>query len=348
MSDKDIEPCGIWSSDFTWDGYFMRMHMKTFTQKYDMYSPRTWPLVRQVVATENSVDYRKSKVPPEYLRTVNRRKNRNMKNLFRYYPLNYDRNGELRAHPHMPPDELEEWLSQVSRGVRATTVEVDTKDVVHDSHATEVLPEDSCPDACPDVAYEEIMKVLADSDPTSVATVAKLEEELSCTQKKLGEVEKNSLTRYNSLFKIAKSRHENALMYRAHAENILKEKTRAEEALLDETARVTKLENELKSSKVSKIKLQSMFDDLENTYVQSLQDVRSVVATKVEEIKGLDAEVKKLTADLAVANQGIAAGKQRIVKILKEMKKAQEPSSQKNKATEDILEVQRKKLKSEA
>jgi len=127
MSDKDIEPCGTWNGDFSWDGYFMRMHMKTVTQQYDMYNPRTWPLIRHVVATENGVDYRKSKIPPEYLvyeqtlikemdelrplqgqRVVSRRKNRVVKNLFRYYPLNYDRNGELRAHPHIPAYELEE------------------------------------------------------------------------------------------------------------------------------------------------------------------------------------------------------------------------------------------------
>ncbi|KAI4949602.1 hypothetical protein J4E91_005342 [Alternaria rosae] len=342
MSDKDIEPCGVWSGDFTWDGYFMRMHMKTVNREYDMFNPRTWPLVSQVVATENKIDYRKSKVPPEYLvyeqtlikdldglrplqgqRIVNRRKNRNMKNFFRYYPLNYDRNGELRAHPHMLPDELKEWLSHVNRSIRTTTEDTDTKDEVNDNHANGVLPEDGCPDACPDAAYEEIMKTLIDSGPTSATAVARLEEELSCTRKKLEEVEKNSVTRYNSLFE----------------QTLRKEKARTEEALSNETAKVTKLENELKSSKVSKFKLQSMFDDLENTYVQSLQDVRSEVVTKVEEIKGLDAEVKKLTADLAVANQGIAAGKQRIVMIWKEMKKVQGPSSQKNKATEDISEV---------
>ena len=377
MSDKDIEPCGVWDSDFSWDGYFLRMHMKTVTQQYDMYNPRTWPLVSQVMATENNSDYRKSKVPPEYLvyeqtlikdldalrplqaqRTLNRRKNRGMKNLFRYYPLNYDRNGELRAHPHIPADELEEWLNQVCRSVPTTTEEVDTKDVVYDDHANESLPKDSYLEACPDAAYDAIMKTLVDSGPASIATVARLEEELSCARKNFQEMRKNSVTKYDELAKKTQH-HQNVLLkYAAYLSKGRKELTRTGKALSEEKAKVTKLESDLESCLASNIRLQDRYDALEREYArsqammdglsQNLQHRTSEVASKIGEIKGLDSVVKKLTADLAVANQETTAEKQRIVKIWKELKKVQESSSQKNKATEDVSETQRKKLKSEA
>lgn len=127
MSNEDTKPCGDWNGDFTWDGHFLRMHIKTVTQKYDMEDPRTWPLVHGVVATGDGVDHRKTKLPPQYMvydqdliKTLNeyrplqgsraksgRQRKNDATSRFLFYPFNYDRWGQLRAHPHIPPDDLE-------------------------------------------------------------------------------------------------------------------------------------------------------------------------------------------------------------------------------------------------
>lgn len=127
MSNEDTKPYGDWNGDFTWDGHFLRMHIKTVTQKYDMEDPRTWPLVHGVVATGDGVDHRKTKLPPQYMvydqdliKTLNeyrplqgsraksgRQRKNDATSRFLFYPFNYDRWGQLRAHPHIPPDDLE-------------------------------------------------------------------------------------------------------------------------------------------------------------------------------------------------------------------------------------------------
>ena len=368
MSNNHIEPSDFWSGDFTWDGHFMRMHMKMVTKKYDMYNPSTWPLVYRVVATDNATDYRKSRVPPEYmvyeqslineldeLRPLCRQKSaecgngENMKILFHYYPLNYDRKGGLREYPHIPFDELEEWMSYCRRSKLITTEKSDAKDVVQ---------EDKNADTCPDAAYEEIMKTLTDSESASVVSISKVEEQLSCARKELRDAKESfENTRKGLLHDVEASRIA-MQKYQKQAASNIEEKVHAEKALSAQTTRVKELQTTLMFLRCSKEMLRLEYKTIRGKVERSqkdqeemrkaMNDGESELASKNEEIKGLGSEVQKLKVRLTVATKEAEMEKQRILKIWKEMKKGKEVPSQKKKATEDISEAQRKKSKSEA
>jgi len=334
MSDKDIEPCGVWSGDFTWDGYFMRMHMKTVTQQYDMYNPRTWPLVSQVIATENNSDYRKSKVPPEYLayeqtlikdldalrplqgqRAITRRKNRVMKNLFRYYPLNYDRNGELRAHPHIPSDELEEWISQIKKSNPIAKKEEDIKDVIVGNHAADEATEDASPEAA---AIHEIMKMLDDTDTVPNSRVAELEEELEKTKKKSleadvrAEIAEKKVTAMTAKYQTAVQRFSAQV-----GEALCEYKEQSHKLLCQERS--------------------------------NLSTLKDILVKKEDEIASLQSDLKKSGKDVLTAKQETKVAKQQIFKILEEMKKKKQGTGlQKKRAEEDGAEAARKKPKIES
>jgi hypothetical protein len=329
MSDNGIvEPRGDWRGAFTWDGYFMRMRMSTVTRKYcqctyDIYNPRTWPLIAWVGAGDSGADYRKSKIPPRYvaypqtridsmdeLQPIKLLKFWTPKMLFEYYPFNYNRKGQLRAHPHIPSDELEEWMSLVNR------------------------------DKQPNI--EESYKEDIELGPVSVS---ELERQLDRASKEAEEAKET-----------AHSYRLSALKYQTEAEIQTKLKVLFEKYLSEDRAEAAGLWNDLRSLKSSKSELQSMFDNLEREHEQSLEareklwqnQRESELSRKTEEIKGLESEVKKLQAHLAVANQETAAEKETIVKIWEGMKKLQEASSQKHKATEEVSEAPRKKAKTEA
>ncbi|KAI4645923.1 hypothetical protein J4E93_005502 [Alternaria ventricosa] len=334
MGDKDIEPCGVWSGDFSWDGYFMRMHMKTVTQQYDMYNPRTWPLVSQVIATENNSDYRKSKVPPEYLvyeqtlikdmdglrplqgqRTVNRRKNRTMKNLFRYYPLNYDRNGELRAHPHIPSDELEEWMSQIKENNPVAKKEEDIKDVIVGNHANEEVTEDDSPEAA---AIHEIMKMLDDTDTVPNSRVTELEEELDDTKKENLEAHIKAETAEKKVTEMMAKYQTAVQKFSAQVGDALCEYKEQSHKLLSQ----------------------------ERTNLGTLKEI---LAKKEDEIASLQSNLKKRGEDVLTAKQETMVAKQQIFKILEEMKKKKQGTGlQKKRAEEDGAEAARKKPKIES
>ncbi|KAI4607948.1 hypothetical protein J4E80_009344 [Alternaria sp. BMP 0032] len=334
MSEKDIEPCGTWNGNFSWDGYFMRMHMKTVTQQYDMYNPRTWPLVRHVVATENGFDYRKSKVPPEYLvyeqtlikdmdelrplqgqRVVSRRKNRVVKNLFRYYPLNYDRNGELRAHPHIPVDELEEWISQVKGSKPIAKKEEDIKDVVVGNHANDEATEDTSPEAA---AIHEIMKMLDDTDTVPDSRVTDLEEELDKTKKESLEADiraesaEKKVTAMTAKYQTAVQRFSAQV-----GEALCEYKEQSHKLLCQERT--------------------------------NLSTLKEILEKKEDEIASLQSDLKKSGKDVLTAKQETKVAKQQIFKILEEMKKKKQGTGlQKKRAEEDGAEAARKKPKIES
>jgi len=368
MSNNHIEPSDFWSGDFTWDGHFMRMHMKMVTKKYDMYDPSTWPLVYRVVATDNATDYRKSRVPPEYmvyeqslineldeLRPLCRHKSaycgdgENMKMLFHYYPLNYDRKGGLREYPHIPFDELEEWMSYCRRSKLITTEKSDAKDVVQ---------EDKNADTCPDAAYGEIMKTLTEPGSASVVSIPKVEVQLISAQKELRDAKESFDNTRHVLSHNVESYRTAIQKYQKQAANNTEEKGRAEAALSVQTTRVKELQRALMFLRLSKEMLRIEYKNLRGKLEQSQKDQKemwktvkdgeSEIASKNEKIEGLDSEVRKLKVDLTVVTKEAEIEKQRILKIWKEMKKGKEVPSQKKKATENISEVQRKKSKSEA
>ncbi|KAI4658160.1 uncharacterized protein J4E79_007142 [Alternaria viburni] len=334
MSDKNIEPCGTWNGDFSWDGYFMRMHMKTVTQTYDMYNPSTWPLVSQIAATENNFNYRKSKIPPEYLvyeqtlikdidglrplqgqRAITRRKNRVMKNLFRYYPLNYDRNGELRAHPHIPSDELEEWMSQVKKSNPIAKKEEDVKDVLVTSNKTEEVTENDSPETA---AIHEIMKMLEDTDTMPNSRVTELEEELDKTKKKSLEADiraesaEKKVTVMTAKYQTAVQRFSAQV-----GEALCEYKEQSHKLLCQERA--------------------------------NLGTLKEILGKKEDEIASLQSDLKKSGEDVLTAKQETKVAKQQIFKILEEMKKKKQGTAlQKKIAEEDGAEAARKKPKIES
>ena len=334
MSDKDIEPCGTWNGDFSWDGYFMRMHMKTVTQQYDMYNPRTWPLIRHVVATENGVDYRKSKIPPEYLvyeqtlikdmdelrplqgqRVVSRRKNRVVKNLFRYYPLNYDRNGELRAHPHIPADELEVWMSHIKGSKPTAKKEDNNKSELVDNHANDEVTEDVSPETA---AIHEIMKMLDDTDTVPNSRVIELEEELEKTKKESLEAE-----------------------------------IRTESAEKKVTAMTAKYQTAVQRFSVQVGEALSEYKEQSHKLLcqerTNLSTLKEILVKKEDEIASLQLNLKKRGVDVLTAKQETKVAKQQIFKILEEMKKKKQGTGlQKKRAEEDGPEAARKKPKIES
>jgi hypothetical protein len=337
MSKKNIEPCGSWDGDFTWDGYFMRMHMKIVTQKYDMYDPRTWPLLSQVVATENGTEYTKSKLPPEFMvyeqtlmksmdelrpiqgqRTNWRRKNKNMKNLFRHYPFNYDRNGELRTYPHIPPDELKEWIGHMSHAIPNKTEGVDTTNTVSDDHGSG----DTAGDDSNEAAIYEIMKMLDDTDTVPASRVTELEEELDKTRKEKLEA---TIRADNARSRVEKMRDNYLTAWEKLSTQVRKEiseyKKQSNALLCQERANFSKLKTLLELSQ-----------------------------TKHEAaIEHGKKEVELAKQETAAAKQETMVAKQQILKILEEMKKKKQGAGlQKKKAEEEEAEVARKKPKVEA
>ncbi|KAH6633282.1 hypothetical protein C7974DRAFT_452559 [Boeremia exigua] len=126
----------VWRGPFSWDGLFLRVHIKTVKTDYDAEDPLTWPLIKDVVQTEANYDYRQTKSVPRFLAyeqslmenlvtqrpfagKVSCRPNipgHQIKAMFADYPYNFDKYGALREYPHIPVEELHEWV-KLMRGL---------------------------------------------------------------------------------------------------------------------------------------------------------------------------------------------------------------------------------------
>jgi hypothetical protein len=174
MSSSDITPGENWTGPFTWDGHFMRLHIKTVKHDYDADNPRTWPLIKDLTQTDNGSNYKKSRTPPARLAYAQE----NMDDMkqhspLRYaskssigvpdsrrwisknfvdYPFNYDHKGKPRDHPHLRENEMGEWLKVATPKEGPKPPPVGTTESDHVSHVS------------PEKAFEQIMQTLSDPD----------------------------------------------------------------------------------------------------------------------------------------------------------------------------------------
>ncbi|RYN35115.1 hypothetical protein AA0115_g2385 [Alternaria tenuissima] len=293
-----------------------------------MHDPRTWSFISKVVATGEQANYSKATVPPVYMvydrALINSFKRlqgshrgtsrlaRHLTNLFLYYPFNYDRHGQLREHPHIPPDELEEWKKQMSHGVPTTKQEAVTKNATTNDHTNDEATKDVSPDA----AVDEIMKMLDDSDTDTdmipYSRVMELEEELEKTKKQVSEANKRADT--------------------------------AEEGIEALKVDLAGCSNDLQKSRGKVDELEDKMEVLKDD-MKELKDEVEELKTEREELK---AKVKQSNKDVSVAKQKTAVKEQQILRILEGMrKKKQGAGSQKRKSSEDVSKAQQKRLRTE-
>lgn len=129
MAPIDLIPSGEWTDPFTWDGLFIRMHIRAVKLDYDATNPQTWPLIKDLTQTDNGSNYKKSKTPPPWLaydqpimvelhklqpmhrvcRAVKQFGHWWRNESFAYYPFNFDSNGDLKEYPHILGSELVAW-----------------------------------------------------------------------------------------------------------------------------------------------------------------------------------------------------------------------------------------------
>ncbi|KAL1604277.1 hypothetical protein SLS59_004072 [Nothophoma quercina] len=130
MIDINADNLEVWRGPFSWDGLLLRLHIRTVKLDYDAEDPRTWPLIKDVIQTEVNCDYRQTKPAPRFLayeqslienlithrplvNKVSCRPNlhgKQIKVMSADYPFNFDGYGEMRKSPHIPADELKEWI----------------------------------------------------------------------------------------------------------------------------------------------------------------------------------------------------------------------------------------------
>ncbi|KNG45880.1 hypothetical protein DDE82_003838 [Stemphylium lycopersici] len=197
-----IKPSKRWEGAVTWDGYFLRMHIKTVMASYDRNDPRTWPTIDSLTQTDNGSDYRHMRTPPAFLaysqelmqvlveslpmkRTKEKhtmwRSSVKLHNRFRDYPLNFDQEGTLRPYPHILPRELQAWRILVT-GLDDMEAEKNSKPLAAGkvSRETGVVGNVS-----PAMAYLKIMKTLTGADTLPQAEIAELQEKLGNTMESL-------------------------------------------------------------------------------------------------------------------------------------------------------------------
>ncbi|KAI4654350.1 uncharacterized protein J4E78_007395 [Alternaria triticimaculans] len=366
MDSDKIEPYGNWNGHFTWHGKFMREYVKLVTRKYDKHDPRTWPLIHRSASTETGFNYGNSKFIPEYmvydqtlmermdkcdiLRIARNRTTTGQKNvarLFCYYPFNYDRHGELRKYPHIPSEELEEWMSRTTRPVPTTHEKADTENALSNEDATE--------DSSSKTAIHEIMKMLDDTDTATATRVTELEEELDKTRKEIlvANIRADSAEKRSTLLqatlnglasKVAQLMDEHEKETR---KLLLQEQTNLSNAKALLATVTSKYEETRARAEIADKEIK----ELEESLVRHEENHKN----SREEVKRLKDKVKQSNQDTVTAQQQTVAAKQetmvekqQIFKILEEMKKKKQGTGlQKKKAEGDIADPPRKKPKVE-
>ncbi|KAI8935324.1 hypothetical protein NX059_007909 [Plenodomus lindquistii] len=198
MPTVSIKPMSEWEGDFTWDGYFMHLHLGFMLEDFHADDPRTWPLITCVIHTETDWDYRRSKRPPRHLayeqglmkdmlkhRPLSCQKGKEdedtdnavIMRLFADYPFNFDRKGQLRKIPHLPHEDFMLWMkwmhgSDTSWKSRATLSDAAAapKEPRSGSNSEKISPE---------TAYEEILRHITAPDDTIADTLDQLKDEIA-------------------------------------------------------------------------------------------------------------------------------------------------------------------------
>ncbi|KAJ4371468.1 hypothetical protein N0V83_004685 [Neocucurbitaria cava] len=202
MPNLPIKPSGVYNGAFIWDGHSLRECIKNATRSYDQDDPRTWPLFKDVHHFDSELEHR-TKVPAPHsvaydqslMRSLLQK--RSMKetrynvtsglcsgdaalNLrFRFYPFNFDQEGQLRDHPCIPPDDFECWM----KFVHGSGWKVDRSSSTPQATTSEQQIPPTSTNITPSAAYEQIMKSLDASESARTVAVHGLEQELGNMKK---------------------------------------------------------------------------------------------------------------------------------------------------------------------
>ena len=191
MIELEIKPAGVWHGAFSWDGNTLREHIKTIRTSYDSKDPRTWPLINKVVPRKNKT-FETAPVYLAYEQSVmedlarqqpfSRTQGRYLRNStgdvcsirFFHYPFNFNSDGHLRKHPHIPPNELGNWMTFMQ------PTAPDAHGSLHVPQAAttggqETMPATSISSTS---AFEQIMNYLTDAKTAFPVAMVELEEEL--------------------------------------------------------------------------------------------------------------------------------------------------------------------------
>ena len=204
MIDINADNLEVWRGPFSWNGLLLRLHIRTVKLDYDAEDPRTWPLIKDVVQTEVNYDYRQTKPAPRFLayeqslmenlithrllvNKVSCRPNlhgKQIKVMFAYYPFNFDRYGEMRKSPHIPADELKEWIKLMKGTV------LDAKYIQNTSTPSRPAPDrqvEAREGQTTDVAVttEHVSKVLMSNNSLSDTALANIQDESKTMQRQL-------------------------------------------------------------------------------------------------------------------------------------------------------------------
>ena len=350
----------------------MRLHTKTVAQKYDMYDPRTWPLVKRVVSTDNGMDYSKSKAPPEYmaydralskvfnesrpfrgLRSNSPRRKKGMTNLFCCYPFNYNRHGELRARPHIPSDELEEWMKHMGRSIPTPTEEAHTKIVDSDDNVNDTTPVEVSPQA----AIHEIMRILDDTGTVSTSRVTELKDDLDKSRKEVSEANERANEAEKRTAKTAEDYQAAVKKYSKQVCALLDEhKQKSDKLILQKETNYANLKSVLELTKAKYdaaveqekklLKEGEVAEATINRYIKRRDEDSSKYR---HEFRRLKTEAEQSSRDVSTARQQTVAAQQDLLKILEVLKKKEQGQvAQKRKELEDIVaEGVRKRMKLE-
>ncbi|KAL1801625.1 hypothetical protein ACET3X_001967 [Alternaria dauci] len=350
-----IKPQWNWDGDFTWDGYFLRMHIKTINPTYDANSPHTWPLIRQVVATGDGADYSGSKFPPQYLaydRTLvesfkrlqnqpgsSGRMKQHLKKLFLHYPFNYDRHGQLRTYPHMPTDEIEEWKKRMSLVVPNESEEAEYENTTDNDH----VEKQTIQIISREVALSKIMKMVEDTntETLSASRVPELEKGLQRLRHELSSVKYTRDAWKRRAIDLAESIRAavNKFPERVVDELIYKEKLckvfNQEQAYSYDLETLVELTMAAHEAAIKEHKTRS--DTAKEVSTGLMRDL----ASRDAKLKKRDEEISSLKSELEQSNRDIFM-------VLEKMEQRGQAASSKKKVCEDMSEAQRKRMKTDA
>ena len=187
MGQSYIAEPASFAGEFSWQGEILRKNIREVQPDYDLYDPRTWPLITTLHAIDVQPTTTQS-IPPigvaygdrnmEELGTLMEMSTRadtvayvqrRMINWrFRYYPFNFTKEGKTRERIGIPKADFEYWMEFVHGEEWRTQYKVSAtvKTVKHIQNGRPVT------------TYERIMSTIAEQNTTS-STITALEEQLA-------------------------------------------------------------------------------------------------------------------------------------------------------------------------
>lgn len=312
-----------------------------------MDDPRTWPLMKDLTQTENGSNYRKSRIPPARLAYEQSimadlvtlkpmiqadskfiyRNHKAIKSLFIDYPFNFDSNGKLRKYPHLPEDDLAEWLKWSPKpiakswpGPTPVPADLTPEDPLEtaSTHPPQVKEEPEVdPDTpvSPESAFQQIMKSLSDPKDKQSATIAQLEHELSETKNELSQQKKEAQDAVEKLNTVTNDFHTKA-----------KEHTKKSQEIYNNMQ--ADFTRQLKKAEAHQVQLQKDLFDLKvvNTKLLDEENARTMTAKKetkaaMEKLVNVEEELEERTWELEKSKAELVKANEKIVAIWTEIQK---------------------------